>query len=159
MALFIEDKRQRNCQIAFLLWHLSVMCHWFEYYEAEWIPNFKSEKKTWWGLYCWPLDQLRYEALSLQDVNTSQCLCRLRNLIVCQLYKHHNCFSLDPPHNCYIFRCRVLPISKPSHSALSTDPPSFLSPSGDLGIGLVWDNHPHHPQLFGPTVEILFKLN
>ena len=40
---------------------------------------------------------------------------------------------------------------------------TFLSPSGDLGIGLVWDNHPHrtgpdHP-LFGPTVEILFKLN
>ena len=39
----------------------------------------------------------------------------------------------------------------------------LLSPSGDLGIGLVWDNHPHptgpdHP-LFGPTVEILFKLN
>ena len=28
----------------------------------------------------------------------------------------------------------------------------FLSPSGDLGIG------PHHPP-FGPTVEILFKLN
>ena len=37
---------------------------------------------------------------------------------------------------------------------------SFLSPSGDLGIGLVWDNHPTGPpQLFGPTVEILFKLN
>ena len=36
--------------------------------------------------------------------------------------------------------------------------PLFLSPSGDLGIGLVWDNNPT-PQLFGPTVEILFKLN
>ena len=38
----------------------------------------------------------------------------------------------------------------------------FLSPSGDLGIALVWDNHPPHPtppQLFGPAVEILFKLN
>ena len=44
----------------------------------------------------------------------------------------------------------------------------FLSPSGDLGIGLVWHNlspldptgpHPTPPQLFGPTVEILFKLN
>ena len=39
---------------------------------------------------------------------------------------------------------------------------TFLSPSGDLGIGLVWDNHPDRttpPQLFGPTVEILFKVN
>ena len=36
---------------------------------------------------------------------------------------------------------------------------SFLSPSIDLGIGLVWDNNPTGPQLFGPTVEILFKLN
>ena len=41
----------------------------------------------------------------------------------------------------------------------------FLSPSGDLGIGLVWHNlspldHPTPPHpLFGPTVEILFKLN
>ena len=37
---------------------------------------------------------------------------------------------------------------------------NLLSPSGDLGIGLVWDNRttPPHP-LFGPTVEILFKLN
>ena len=38
----------------------------------------------------------------------------------------------------------------------------FLSPSGDLGIGLVWDNptgpDPTGPH-FGPTVEILFKLN
>ena len=34
----------------------------------------------------------------------------------------------------------------------------FLSPSGDLGIGLVWDNN-RTPQLFGPTVEILFKQN
>ena len=39
----------------------------------------------------------------------------------------------------------------------------LLSPSGDLGIGLGWDNHPDrtgpdHPH-FGPTVEILFKLN
>ena len=35
----------------------------------------------------------------------------------------------------------------------------FLSPSGDLGIGLVLDNPiPPHPP-FGPTVEILFKLN
>ena len=31
---------------------------------------------------------------------------------------------------------------------------SLLSPSGDLGIGLV-TGQPH----FGPTVEILFKLN
>ena len=39
---------------------------------------------------------------------------------------------------------------------------TFLSPLGDLGIGLVWDNHPDRttpPQLFGPTVEILFKVN
>ena len=36
---------------------------------------------------------------------------------------------------------------------------SFLSPSGDLGIGLVWDNRTTPPWLFGPTVEILFKLN
>ena len=37
----------------------------------------------------------------------------------------------------------------------------LLSSSGDLGIGLVWDNHPTppHPPYFGPTVEILFKLN
>ena len=40
----------------------------------------------------------------------------------------------------------------------------LLSRSGDLGIGLVWDNNrtppdPTGPQLFGPTVEILFKLN
>ena len=38
--------------------------------------------------------------------------------------------------------------------------PMFLSPSGDLGIGLVWDNPitlsiPH----FGPSVEIFSKLN
>ena len=39
---------------------------------------------------------------------------------------------------------------------------NLLLPSGDLGIGLVWDNlSPPHPgpQFFGPTVEILFKLN
>ena len=40
----------------------------------------------------------------------------------------------------------------------------LLSPSGDLGIGLVWHNlspldPTPPPQLFGPTVEILFKLN
>ena len=35
---------------------------------------------------------------------------------------------------------------------------AFLSPSGDLGIGLVWDN-PGPDRLFGLTVEILFKLN
>ena len=39
----------------------------------------------------------------------------------------------------------------------------FLSPSGDLWIGLGWDNlsppHKTPPQLFGPTVAILFKLN
>ena len=44
--------------------------------------------------------------------------------------------------------------------------PDLLSPSGNLGIGVVWDNHPHPtgphqtPQmLFGPIVEIFFKLN
>ena len=39
----------------------------------------------------------------------------------------------------------------------------YLSPSGDLGIGLVWDILKPHPppthSLCGPTVEILFKLN
>ena len=37
-----------------------------------------------------------------------------------------------------------------------------LSLLGDLGIGLVeitYPIHPTGPQLFGPTVEILFKLN
>ena len=34
----------------------------------------------------------------------------------------------------------------------------LLSPSGDLGISLVWRNL-SWPQLFGLTVEILFKLN
>ena len=33
----------------------------------------------------------------------------------------------------------------------------FLSPSGDLGISLVWHNL-SWPPLFGPTVEILFKV-
>ena len=36
---------------------------------------------------------------------------------------------------------------------------TLLSPSGDLRIGLVWDIHPTPPATFGPTVEILFKLN
>ena len=38
---------------------------------------------------------------------------------------------------------------------------TFLSPSGDLGIGLVWDNHPpdRTEPLFGPTVEIRSQLN
>ena len=37
---------------------------------------------------------------------------------------------------------------------------TFISPSGDLGIGLVWDNNRTGPDPhFGPTVEILFKLN
>ena len=48
-------------------------------------------------------------------------------------------------------------------SDLLLDPyKSFFSPSGDLGIGLVWDNlsWPHWTgPLFGPNVEILFKLN
>ena len=35
----------------------------------------------------------------------------------------------------------------------------FLSPSGDLGIGLVWDNRTTPQPDFGSTVEILFKLN
>ena len=34
----------------------------------------------------------------------------------------------------------------------------LLSPSGDLGIGLVWDNNPTGPPHFGPTVEVLSKL-
>ena len=34
----------------------------------------------------------------------------------------------------------------------------FLSPSGDLGTSLVWHNLSPLP-LFGPTVEILFKVN
>ena len=46
----------------------------------------------------------------------------------------------------------------------ATRPPALpplilLSPSGDLGIGTVWHNLSPPPQLFGPTVEILFKLN
>ena len=36
---------------------------------------------------------------------------------------------------------------------------SFLSPSGDLEIGLVWDNHPIHPTpQFGMSIEIFFSL-
>ena len=39
----------------------------------------------------------------------------------------------------------------------------LLSPSGDLGISLVWHNlsppHPTPPRLFGLSVEILFKVN
>ena len=35
----------------------------------------------------------------------------------------------------------------------------FLSPSGDLGISLVWHNLSGPHRLFGLTVEILFKLN
>ena len=38
------------------------------------------------------------------------------------------------------------------------NPNFLLSPSCELGIGLVLDNRTP-PQLFGPTVEILFKLN
>ena len=49
-------------------------------------------------------------------------------------------------------------IETPSTSLHLKDISSLLSPSGDLGIGLVWDN-PTPPRLFGPTVEILFKLN
>ena len=46
----------------------------------------------------------------------------------------------------------------PAFQAIDFTP--LLSPSGDLGIGMVWDNHPTRPhRLFGPTVEILFKLN
>ena len=40
---------------------------------------------------------------------------------------------------------------------------ALLSPPGDLGIGLVWHNLSPPDwtglQLFGPTVEILFKMN
>ena len=38
---------------------------------------------------------------------------------------------------------------------------SLLSPSGDLGIGLVWDNWPgpDRTATFRSTVEILFKVN
>ena len=36
---------------------------------------------------------------------------------------------------------------------------TLLSPSGDLGIGLVWDNNWAPGPHFGPTVEILFQLN
>ena len=56
----------------------------------------------------------------------------------------------------------------PSHDtegwrlAMMYKPWLFLSPSGDLGISLVWHNlsppDPTGPH-FGPTVEILFKLN
>ena len=34
----------------------------------------------------------------------------------------------------------------------------LLSPSGDLGIGLVWDNPTPPDRLFGPTVEILWNI-
>ena len=43
---------------------------------------------------------------------------------------------------------------------------NILSPSSDLGIGVVWDNHLPYPILsshpiphFGPSVRIFFKLN
>ena len=45
------------------------------------------------------------------------------------------------------------------HSTLADLPAVLLSPSGDLGIGLVWHNLSNPHPLFGPTVEILFKLN
>ena len=36
---------------------------------------------------------------------------------------------------------------------------SFLSPSDDLGIGPVWDNHPIHPiPQFSMSIEIFFSL-
>ena len=35
----------------------------------------------------------------------------------------------------------------------------FLSPLGDLGIGLVWDNHQPIPRLFPMSVEIFLKMN
>ena len=48
-------------------------------------------------------------------------------------------------------------------AAASNSKNRLLSPSGDLGIGLVWDNHRTPPDPtgphFGPNVEILFKLN
>ena len=58
---------------------------------------------------------------------------------------------VPPLHSLVIYRCKICVLY------LSTSVVSLLSPSGDLGIGLVWDNHPY--RLFGPTVEILFKLN
>ena len=50
---------------------------------------------------------------------------------------------------------------KHSHRQKHTNTWRFLSPSGDLGIGLVWDNHPDRTTgpHFGLTVEILFKVN
>ena len=38
-------------------------------------------------------------------------------------------------------------------------PSFYLSPLGDLGIGLLWDNHQPTAQLFRMSVEIFFKLN
>ena len=48
--------------------------------------------------------------------------------------------------------------SHPDLLVITTSLTHFLSPSGDLGIGLVWHNL-SPPRLFGRTVEILFKVN
>ena len=63
---------------------------------------------------------------------------------------------------CVLYMTRCHRINTESGSESSTRK-NFLSPSGDLGIRLVWHNlspdqtgpDPH----FGPTVEILFKVN
>ena len=47
---------------------------------------------------------------------------------------------------------------EPVHEVITPPQNTLLWPSGDLGISLVWRNL-SGPQLIGPTVEILFKLN
>ena len=99
--------------------------------------------------------------ISCWSVQTPEnLLCHL-NLYICDRIacnlKISSSFFFTLPHWIYFFGGTYATVYVVIWSA-------FLSPSGDLGIGLVWDNNRTPPdrttlQLFGPTVEILFKLN
>ena len=90
---------------------------------------------------------------------------KYRQFAECSLYTDLHIMKLP----FYVQLCTMsspwqwLPFTSPSGrqslSSSYTGTNHFLSLSGDLGIGLVWDNRTGPAPHFGPTVEILFQLN
>ena len=152
ILLLLSSGQNSNCDNCDCLTGDLVDFEAYPVYECEgpnllYIPNVLLICLYFCQLYLqWPAARLSKWTVKTtqQRQNTKSQFWKLHSAVgpLCS-YLQCNVFPRHFLQNCYIL---------------------FSSPSGDLGIGLVWDNnrtppHPTAPQLFGPTVEILFKLN